>query len=351
MRTDMARDMSSNRTDMTRLNTIQFIGPSDQPGVALVDGTIVRPLEGVRSIYELATESLATGSGLGAAVLERVGTASVDYDELESQGRLLPPVTHPVSPAHFLLTGTGLTHIGSATTRTDMHHGADAQETPPKSDSMRLFEQGLTGGKPVPGQIGAMPEWFYKGDAACLVAPGKPLTNPNFARSCAEEPEITGIYLVGPDGTPWRLGFTLANDLSDHETERQNFMYVAPSKLRDCALGPELVIGNLPGEVDGTSRVLRDGQVVWEGAFESGEDRMSYSIANLEHHHFRQAQFCRPGDLHAHMFGCPVMSFGDGFKSQSGDVFEFDIPLFGRPLRNPLIFEGGEPVPVTVKQL
>jgi hypothetical protein len=264
---------------------------------------------------------------------------------------LLPPINHPAGPTHFLISGTGLTHIGSAATRNAKHAGVTDPKNPPKSDSMRLFEQGLAGGKPVGDEIGAMPEWFFKGTGASLVPPGAALSSPNFAKSCAEEPEITGIYIVGSDGTPYRVGYVIANDLSDHETEMLNFMYVAPSKLRDCSMGPELLIGDLPSLVEGTSRIIRNGKTVWEGRFESGDDAMSYSISNLEHHHFRYAQFRQAGELHAHLFGCPVMSFGDGVRTRSGDVFEFDIPEFGRPLRNPVVFEEGSPKPLRVRQL
>lgn len=337
---------------MKTIRTIQFVGTDGQARVGVVDGDVVRVLkQSPCSIYALAERALAQGSSLAGTVLSEVGDEVVDYDLLEREERLLPPVTHPTSPANFLVTGTGLTHIGSASARNSMHHGVEDPANAPQSDSMRLFKQGLEGGKPSKGEIGAMPEWFYKGDGACLVPSGQTMSSPNFARSCAEEPEITGIYLVGPDGTPWRLGYTICNDLSDHETERRNFMYVAPSKLRDCAMGPELLIGDLPAEVDGMSRVIRDGRVVWESPFMSGEEHMSYSIANLEHHHFRHVRFRRPGDLHAHLFGCPVMSFGEGFRTRSGDMFEFDIAAFGRPLRNKVIFETGTPKPFEIQQL
>jgi hypothetical protein len=334
------------------IRTVQFTSASGTPYVGLVtdDSDDVRVVDGYTTIYDLAMAAIEAGDTLAATVKANVGSVAKSYDALVSEKRLLPPVTHPTSDANFLLTGTGLTHIGSASTRNSMHHGQEGPE-PPKSDSMRLYEQGLKNGKPKDGTIGAMPEWFYKGDAGILVNPEAPMSSPNFARSCAEEPEITGVYIVGPDGTPWRLGYTIANDLSDHETERLNFMYVAPSKLRDCSMGPELFIGALPGKVEGMSRVHRDGAVIWEGSFESGDECMSYSIANLEHHHFRHPAFCRPGDLHAHFFGCPVMSFGAGFKVQSGDVFEFDIPLFGKPLRNPIEFATGAPQPISVKSL
>ena len=36
------------------------------------------------------------------------------------EGRLLAPINHP-DPAHLHLTGTGLTHLGSAATRDAMH--------------------------------------------------------------------------------------------------------------------------------------------------------------------------------------------------------------------------------------
>ncbi len=335
----------------TNIRTIQFTDAEGMPRVGVVEGDLIRHVEGLQSIYALADDAIRSNRGLTDVILSRAGSCTESYDQIEAEGRLLPPVSHPDGPAHFLVSGTGLTHIGSAATRNANHAGVTDPENPPKSDSMRLFEQGLAGGKPLGEEIGAMPEWFFKGTGTCLVPPGAPLSSPNFARSCAEEPEITGIYLVAPDGTPCRIGYVISNDLSDHETEMLNFMYVAPSKLRDCAMGPELLIGDLPPLVEGKSRILRAGQIIWEGRFESGDEAMSYSVANLEHHHFRHPHFRRPGDLHAHLFGCPVMSFGDGVRTRSGDVFEFDIPEFGRPLRNSVIFEDGSPKPFRVRQL
>ena len=70
------------------------------------------------------------------------------------------------------------------------------------------------------------------------------------------------------------------------------------------------------------SRILRDGKVVWEKPFLSGEDNMSHTIANLEHHHFKYPLFRQPGDVHVHMFGTATLSFADGIKTEPGDVFE-----------------------------
>jgi hypothetical protein len=204
------------------------------------------------------------------------------------------------------------------------------------TDSMRMFLMGVKGGKPAAGTVGVQPEWFYKGDGSNLVGPGAPLTAPAFAEDGGEEPEIAGVYMIAPDGTPHRLGFCLANEFSDHVVERGNYLWLAHSKLRQAALGPELLTGPLPADVRGASRIVRDAAVVWEKPFLSGEANMSHTIANLEHHHFKYDLFRRPGDLHVHFFGTATLSFSDGFQTRPGDEFEISAAPFLFPARNPM---------------
>lgn len=308
---------------------LQFRRPDGQRGVALLDEGRARPVLGVASVVELARKALAAGDDL-AATATRAGLGEpLDPAALH----LLPPVDHP-DPAHLLLSGTGLTHLGSAEGRDKMHRAAAAGAAP--TDSMRMFQMGVEGGKPMPGEPGVQPEWFYKGDGSALIGTGDPLVSPAFARDGSEEPEIAGIYLIDADGTPVRLGFALANEFSDHVTERGNYLWLAHSKLRPAALGPELWLGALPPDVRGVSRILRDGTVLWEKPFLSGEANMSHSIANLEHHHFKYVAFRRPGDVHVHFFGTATLSFSDGVATRPGDVFEIAAVPFTLPLRNPL---------------
>src|SRR5205085_7625039 len=107
-----------------------------------------------------------------------------------------------------------------------------------------------------------------------------------------------GAYLIGPDGAPYRVGLLQGNEFSDHVMEAQNYLYLAPSKLRTCSLGPELVVeaefDNVPGRV----RVERGGAVVWEAALASGDRVMCHTLANLEHHHFKYDVHRRPGGVH-----------------------------------------------------
>ncbi len=207
---------------------------------------------------------------------------------------------------------------------------------------------GLEGGKPALGATGVQPEWFYKGNGAQLAAPGADLVSPSFALDGGEEPELAGVYVIADNGQPFRLGFAVANEFSDHVTERINYLYLAHSKLRPASFGPELRIGMPPEDVRGTSRLLRDDAVVWEKPSSPARPTLSHSFANLEHHHFKYALFRAPGDVHVHMFGTATLSFGDGFRTQAGDVFEIAAEGFGLPLSNRLALAAEEDVAIGV---
>lgn len=294
----------------------------------------------------LALAAIESGRTLAATVAAAGLEGDVDLAAELAAGRLLAPIDHP-DPAHLIMTGTGLTHLGSAEGRDKMHREAAAAAH--QTDSMRMFLEGVEGGKPAPGTVGQQPEWFYKGNGAQLVGPEAPLHMPAFAQDGGEEPELAGIYLIGPDGTPFRLGLALANEFSDHVTERHNYLWLAHSKLRQAALGPEILVGQPPEDVRGTSRIVRDGATIWERPFLSGEANMSHSLANLEHHHFKYPLFRTPGDVHVHFFGTATLSFSDGIRTQPGDRFEIESKPFTLPLRNPLARNAD--VTVTTKQL
>jgi len=299
-------------------------------------------------IYDLAMAAIAAKRPLADLVVEccRQGGNEIDLAVAYARGRMLTPIDHE-DPAHLHVTGTGLTHLGSAEGRDKMHR--DVADPSKQTDSMRMFRKGLEGGKPVLGQIGVQPEWFYKGDGSIVAAPGEALVSPSFALDGGEEPEIVGLYVVAPDGTPWRVGHALGNEFSDHVMERENYLYLAHSKLRACSIGPEILLGELAPHVEGVSRILRDGQAIWEKPFLSGESNMSHALRNLEHHHFKYRRFRRPGDVHVHFFGTATLSFSDGIRAREGDVFEVSAAPFGLPLRNIL---AREPVSeVTVRAL
>jgi hypothetical protein len=318
---------------MTATRLLQHRADDGARRLILWDGDDAVFLDGPATTRELAAEAIASRLSLiDAARAHRTGDMVDPVAELAA-GRLLSAIDH-ADPARLMLAGTGLTHLGSAAGRDAMHKAAAAAETP--TDSMRMFLEGVEGGKPAAGQTGQQPEWFYKGDGQSLVGPGQPLLSPAFAQDGGEEPELAGIYLIGADGTPWRLGVALANEFSDHVTERHNYLWLAHSKLRPAALGPELLLGTPPADIRGTSRILRHGETLWEKPFLTGEANMSHHLANLEAQHFKYAAFRRAGDVHVHFFGTATLSFADGIQTREGDVFEIAAPPFALPLRNPL---------------
>lgn len=337
---------------------VQFKDEQGQRRVGVFDTAAqsLRVIAGYDTTYALAQAALAQGRPLAELAAASLDGTELAYAPVAASGRVLAPLDH-ADPAHCFVTGTGLTHLGSADTRDAMHQKtAGAVES--LSDSMKMFRMGVDNGKPAAGQAGVQPEWFYKGDGSVVRADGESLAMPAFSRDGGEEPEIAGLYLIGADGQPYRLGYAIGNEFSDHVTERENYLYLAHSKLRPCAVGPALLVGELPAHVAGSSRIRGlDGAIRWEKPFVSGEENMSHSIANLEHHHFKYALFRRPGDVHIHFFGTATLSFADGVQVAPGETYEIDVAAFGPPLRNrlavaPYGLDGdAADAPVTVRAL
>ncbi|CAN7270915.1 GguC family protein [Pseudoduganella sp. LjRoot289] len=314
---------------------VQFKNQNGERRVGLLEQDTIRELEGYTTTYALAQTAIRQKTGLAELAQAAAGSQTHAYADVAAAGRLLAPLDHE-DAAHAYVTGTGLTHLGSADTRDAMHKkiGGDVENL---SDSMKMFRMGVEGGKPAAGTAGVQPEWFYKGDGSIVAATGQALTMPDFALDGGEEPEIAGLYVIGDDGQPYRLGYAIGNEFSDHVTERQNYLYLAHSKLRVCGLGPALLVGELPQHVTGTSTILdKEGKVRWQKAFVSGEQNMSHTIANLEYHHFKYGLFKRAGDVHIHFFGTATLSVADNISVQPGESFEIESPTFGPALRNRL---------------
>jgi hypothetical protein len=323
----------------------QIVDENDKRALVVTARGESRLVKGARTTYDLAFQALAAGDTLRKAIADRGVGKPVDLAAAVKERRLLSPLDHK-DAAHLIVTGTGLTHLGSAEGRDKMHK--NLAEADALTDSMRMFKMGLEGGKPAGNAAGVQPEWFYKSDGSTVAAPGGDLVSPAFALDGGEEPEIVGLYVVSPQGQPVRLGFALGNEFSDHVTERQNYLYLAHSKLRPSSFGPEMLIGELPADVQGASRIRRGKEIVWEKPFISGEQNMSHTIANLEAHHFKYELFRRPGDAHVHFFGTATLSFSDNFKPEKGDIFEIEAETFGLPLRNRLTIGKAPKVKVRV---
>ena len=314
--------------------------------VGLVDEPHIKLLAEYATVYDLANAAISKGTTLLKLVPRLLTDISLDYDQLyngQSDWRILPAADHPAEPARCLVSGTGLTHMASAKNRNAMH--AKEEEL---TDSLRMFQWGIEGGRPAAGKIGTAPEWFYKGCGTALRAHNDPLLVPSYAEDGGEEPEIAGVYLIAADGRPYRIGLANGNEFSDHKFERRNYLNLAGSKLRTCATGPELVIDHEFKSVPGTVTIERGGRVLWSEQIRSGEEEMCHSLRNIEHHHFKFEINRRPGDLHIHFFGADAFSFGAGIQLVDGDMMKIGFEGFGRPLCNPVKIDSSADEPVSV---
>jgi hypothetical protein len=322
---DVVHDVTAHRPDLAYLyDTFQAAFGVNQPLAEFL-----RSLVPAHSNALLSRESLFSGSPGGADPFVH------------------PPLDHP-DPHRILVTGTGLTHTGSMQSRDQMHGTQqDGTSSPaptrdagtssaPKTDSARMFEIGIQGGKPRTGVRGHAPEWFYKGDGGIVRGHRGPLEIPAFALDGGEEPEIVGCYVIDPAGRPRRLGFALGNEWSDHATEAINYLYLAPSKLRTCAIGPTLNTHSDFQDVSLRCTVDRQGRTLYDsGELHTGEKWMCHSLRNLEDHHFKYAQHRRPGDIHLHFFGTSQLSHSTrDWKFQAGDEIRIEAPGFCSALVN-----------------
>ncbi|MDZ7692576.1 MAG: AraD1 family protein [Balneolaceae bacterium] len=275
-----------------------------EPNIQLID-------DAYRTCYQLIKEVVEEEKSASRFIESLITEETLNYDEIyqdTSDWSILPAFDHPESPLSCILSGTGLTHKASAENRQKMHEKMETEGN--ATDSMEMYLWGEEGGKPKVGEIGVQPEWFYKGNGTALKGHNDALPVPAYADDGGEEPELAGIYYVSSAGNPVRIGFAIANEFSDHVMEKKNYLYLAPSKLRTPAIGPELVIGqdfkNIPGKVS----VYRKGKVLWSKQIKTGEENMSHSLRNLEYHHFKYEQHRVPGMVHIHFYGADAFSFG-----------------------------------------
>jgi 2-dehydro-3-deoxy-D-arabinonate dehydratase len=116
------------------------------------------------------------------------------------------------------------------------------------------------------------PEIFFKGTARVCVGPNQNIGLRPDAKFTAPEPEL-GLVL-GSSGAI--LGYTLANDVSAWDIERENPLYLPQSKVFTacCALGPIIVTADEikdPYALEMTCTIERDGRTTFSGSVSTGQ--------------------------------------------------------------------------------
>jgi 2-dehydro-3-deoxy-D-arabinonate dehydratase len=222
------------------MKVLQVADGSAGVRLALLEGTRVwvlkAPHEGIATALDFL---VAVGvRGLDAAAFRKAAAfEETTWDVLASGGRLALPVTPPE------VWGAGVTYKRSADFREEGTGIYDRVYAAPR------------------------PELFFKATAARCVAHGQAIGRRRDSTFTASEPEMA--IVVGASGAI--LGFTLANDVSAWDIERDNPLYLPQSKCyAGCfALGPVVVTADAiadPLALTLHCSVHRNGREVFSGS-------------------------------------------------------------------------------------
>jgi 2-dehydro-3-deoxy-D-arabinonate dehydratase len=124
------------------------------------------------------------------------------------------------------------------------------------------------------------PEIFFKGTRRLCVGPGDPIGIRSDSKFTAPEPELAVV--LGSKGKV--LAYTLANDVSAWDIERENPLYLPQSKMYTacCALGPVMVtVEELPDpySLEMSCAIRRGEGVIFSGTVSTA--RLSRKIEDL----------------------------------------------------------------------
>src|SRR5229473_4166616 len=111
------------------------------------------------------------------------------------------------------------------------------------------------------------PEIFFKGTSRFCVGPNQKIGLRPDSKFTAPEPELA--LILGSGGKI--IGYTIANDVSAWDIERENPLYLPQSKMYSacCALGPVIVSADEiadPYKLDMTCAITRNGATKFQGS-------------------------------------------------------------------------------------
>lgn len=296
------------------MKLVQFWRPNVGYRVGLVRSEnvidITMPEMGLKSTNDFIENATAGGLSL-AEFVERVLNAQpravYSWSELDTPRDLYAPhFALPVLPPE--VWAAGVTYKRSAEFRT-----GETQET--------IYDR---------AHFEARPEIFFKGGVSRCVGPNQPIGIRRDSTFTAPEPELA--LVLGHRGEI--IAYTIANDVSAWDIERDNPLYLPQSKVfrGACALGPSIVTPDElpnPYEVDIHCRITRGGEIIFQES--SNTSRLKRTFEELIDYLLRDNP----------VPGASVLCTGTGIivpqecALQDGDVVEIEIPPIG-VLRNPV---------------
>lgn len=303
------------------MKLLQFYTPDAGTRLGLLYDGKVHDLTAVEPAYSTFM-SLLESAGGQTAILERFARekgarvlpqATYQLSELDHEpDPSLPHLLMPIFPPE--VWGFGVTYKRSAEAR-----DADISGEPDLSSGIyeRVYHS-------------QRPECFFKATAPRCVGPHGPISIRSDSQLTATEPELA--YILGANREI--VGFTICNDVSAWDLERDNPLYLPQSKIYAgcCALGPVIVTSTEisdPYSLDINCKIIRDSRVIYAGSTNTSE--IGRHFEELNEYLYRD-NIIPLGT---------VVSTGTGimvpneFCLRNGDVVEIDIEGIGT-LSNPV---------------
>ena len=293
------------------MRLLQVVGDDGDTRLGLHEGTrvlvLARPHDGVSTTLDLLAAHDRRGLDLDAWRLSALAAAA--FQELDSasvlEGRAAVRLTLPLTPPE--VWGAGVTYRRSAEFREEGSGIYDRVYNSPR------------------------PELFFKASAWRCAGPGQPIGRRRDSQFTACEPELAAV--LGGQGAV--LGYTLANDVSAWDIERENPLYLPQSKIyRGCfAFGPVIVTPDElehPDALELRCRVERGGRETFAGSASTAQ--MKRPVRELVEWLLRSNEI-RAGTVLSSGTGI-ILPLSAGLEE--GDVVTIACPQIGE-LRNPVV--------------
>jgi 2-dehydro-3-deoxy-D-arabinonate dehydratase len=234
------------------MRLLQVAGPDGTTRLGVLEGGRARILQRTHDGIATALDLLLAVDArvLDAAAWSRAAQAAGAFAEQAwadlTAGKAPERLTLPLTPPE--VWGAGVTYKRSADFR---------------EDGTGFYDRVYAADRP---------ELFFKASASRCAGPGEPIGRRRDSSFTASEPEVA--IVVGRTGTI--LGFTLANDVSAWDIERENPLYLPQSKVYNgCfSCGPVIVTPDEvrdPYALELTCRVLRGSREVFRGSASTGQ--------------------------------------------------------------------------------
>jgi len=259
------------------MRIIQFFLPGEgkRVGVLTTDGRVIDiTTDEISSTLQLLQIAESEGVSLNVIAAEMEEEISLKHPDKEELPRVMfpeldvqprddtPHLLIPIDPPE--VWGCGVTYFRSAEMR-DVETEGDIYSRAYRAER---------------------PEIFFKATSSRCVGPNEPVCIRSDSIHTAPEPELAYIL----DGKGRVIGYTIANDMSAWDIERENPLYLPQSKIYRgcCALGPMIVTSSEipdPMDLSITCRIIREGEIIFEG--EANTSQMKRSIDEINEYLLR----------------------------------------------------------------